>query len=244
MKKAYYKKLFLNNIFVVCLILFNISCGLDTFYVIGEPINTSQMPQYNSIEPKDRYFEFQTNEVDVPGLNFIGTDVYYKIYDKYNNLSSEVSNINSIINDTERNSNSASTLIDTYKYQKLTYPENTKMALIPSNEENRIVTIRLTDYGTSYASEITFSNNTFKPVRARAVNSDNKYLTFNFGRNGINDKRPLKGDADFSSSDSSDGKYYVAMYAVGLGEDAAYTQYFSNLIFLGEVTIDANSADN
>lgn len=243
MKKAYYKKVFLYNIFAVCLILFNISCGLDTFYVIEEPRNTSQIPQYNSIEPESRYFELYTNETsDISGLNFLGTDVYYKIYDNYSKLSSEVSSINAIVNDTEKNSNSASTLIDNYKYQKLTYPNNTSLVLIPSNNENRKVKIRLTDYGTSYASEITFSGNTYKPIRY--VKSDNNYLTFNFGRNGVNDKRPLKGDADFLASDSSDGKYYVAMFAVGVGEDAAYTQYYSNLLFMGEVTIDANSVDN
>ena len=55
---------------------------------------------------------------------------------------------------------------------------------------------------------------------------------------------PPIGDEDFSGSEPSDGKYYVDMYAVAAGRDATFTRYYSNVTYLGSITIDANEENN
>lgn len=240
MKKTCYRKMIIRLFFAACLVLFNISCGLDTFYVIEPPFQIIKQPLYNSTDFNERYFEFYTNETtDISGFNFQGTNVYYRIYDSSSKLDSEVSTLNAKANDVENNSNVANYLIETYKYQSLTYENNTTITLIPNTGENKKVKIRLSDYQSSYPSEISFSNQQYKPMR-----SINGNLSFNFGRNGKNDKKPVADDADFNSSSSSDSKYYVAMFAVGVGTDAAYSPYYSNILYLGAVTIDSAEYDN
>ena len=114
-------KQFINHSFVVCFILFNISCGLDTFYVIDPPYSGSNKPSEDetssgtSLGYAERYFSFQTNEKNVSGFTFSGTDVYYKIYKSSSVMKSELSNINSLT----ATSNASDKLIHTYKYQKL-----------------------------------------------------------------------------------------------------------------------------
>ena len=56
----------------------------------------------------------------------------------------------------------------------------------------------------------------------------------------------VKGDEDFNCSDTADeeGKYYVAMYAVAVGRDSTFQTFYSNILYLGSVTIDGKSENN
>lgn len=242
MKKTCYRKLIIKLFFAACLILFNISCGLDTFYVVDQPTVIVKQPLYNSADYNERYFEFYTNEHnETNGFNFQGTNVYYRIYDNYSRMNTEVSSLQSIANDTENSSSAPTKLMDTYKYQMLTYYSNNTPALIPYTGENKKVYIRLSDYQSigDYCSRISFLENVYIPIRNVSGN-----LTFNFGRSGKSDKKPVSGDNDFSYTGSSDGKFYVAMFAVAIGTDATFAPYYSNILYLGSVTIDSNSPDN
>lgn len=85
------------------------------------------------------------------------------------------------------------------------------------------------------------------PRRSRG----NSY-SFDFGRygnstyegHGINYDHPTSNDDDFSDGTVSDNKYYVDMYAVAAGRDTTFRKYYSNVTYLGSVTIDASSPDN
>ena len=87
----------------------------------------------------------------------------------------------------------------------------------------------------------------------------NKY-TFDFGR-GKNSSYenyefsvvPDNDDEDVEYSDSEDtdltsvnpeDEWYVDLFAVGVGEDENFTQYYSSVLHLGSVAIDASSENN
>lgn len=246
MKKAFniYKKTLL-FILVVCFFLFNISCGLDTFYVIEAPYQLLNNPEYSSSEYSERYFKFVTNEtasVD-EGFTVTGTEVYYKIYASSSKMINDVNALISISNDDERSSSAPDKLKDTYKYKTLRI-ENNSNTLVPFTNHNQTVEIRLTDYQniSNYSSRVEIDS-VIKGIPVR--NLGGKNYTFNFGRNGENDKIPLKDDEDFDETNSSgDGKYYVALFATSFGHDNTFTNYYSNILYLGSITIDSNSFDN
>ena len=85
MNKAFCKKrVFLSFLLTGCLILFNLSCGLDTFYVIDAPHHNEHIPEWDNPDiATDSYFEFWTVDKDYDSVKFLGTDVYYKIYNQF-----------------------------------------------------------------------------------------------------------------------------------------------------------------
>ena len=259
MKKAYNV---IKNIFVVlslvCLFIFNTGCGLDTFYVISAPVNVVHQPYYTDTDHAERYFSFWTNEeTDIAGFVFLGTDVYYKIYNSSSQMSTEVSVLQTLASDSEKSSTAPDKMMNPtssggYGYKGLEAKKFNKSVLIPSENQNRLVYIRLSDYqsleaysariliGGEYGTNLYDSDTKVIPIRNT---SDGR--TFNFGRSGDLDKVPTSEDEDVKyTSSSSDGKWYIAMFAVAVGYDATYKNYYSNILYLGSVTIDSNSYDN
>lgn len=254
MKKAlkFKIKYFLIFFSFQCLFLFNISCGLDTYVVLKTPISTGKEVSYTTTDYSNMYFEFNTNED--PGnyypkdFTFMGTEVYYKIYSSYTTMNSEVSTLQTLAGSTETSASAPDRMINTvssggYGYKTLRTAGNNRMPLIPAKITNyQRVYIRLTNYQnlSDFAAVVTVDGNSIgTPVRY-----DRDY-TFDFGRKGSNDKTPLSSDEDVSySSTSPDGKWYVAMFAVGVGRDVTYTNQYSNILYLGSVTIDGTKADN
>lgn len=247
-----FKYLFL-LINIVCLFLFNMGCGLDVFYVIEAPSVIVHEPSYDSTDYSERYFSFYTNESSsgTSGFNFSGTDVYYRIYDSSSQMQSEVNVLVTLANDDTTSVNAASKMIDTYSYCKLRIDEYYDEPLIPYTGSNRQIYIRLTDYqdiedysarileGGEDGSYLNSSSTLTVPVR----NTDR--ASFNFGRDGDNDQLPVQGDDDVDYiSGPTDSLWYVAMFAVAVGYDYTYTNYFSNILYLGSVTIDASTEDN
>lgn len=244
MNKTYNKK---ENIFLsfllVCLILFNTSCGLDTYYVIDPPTLVTNEPIYSSIDPSSWYFEFYTTENDYEGIKFLGTEVYYKIYRNSSRMESEYKTIVATANNIETSSSAADKLINNYKYKPLgAYGNYSQSVLIPSAGMNRLVHIRLSDYPPYQAQILVGGANIYNsssiviPVRNISRTGDN---SFNF-KNMDSSLRPKKGDEDVDYSGSgSDSIWYVAMFAVEVGQDSTYSTINSNVLFLGSVTISA-----
>ena len=110
---------FLISVFTVCLFLFNSSCGLETFYVIESPNTTVHEPLYSSIFEEDKYFEFITNERKYEGINFIGTDVYYKIYRNASVMETESQSIKTTSINDDSSSKAANQMIESYHFQAL-----------------------------------------------------------------------------------------------------------------------------
>lgn len=257
MKKACIKGLkFCLFSFTVCLILFNTSCGLDTYFVMEDPIVGSPItPSPENTQFQDNFFEFTTNDnVNYPNdYQFLGTEIYYKIYSSLGTLKSETAVLDNYASDTEKSAKAPDKLMFTkaeggYEYKRLKATNCKDSPLIKPGKNYQKVYIRLTDYqdDPAFASKILINDKYIgggdaitKPLRYE----DN--LTFNFGRKGDNDKIPLEDNDDVNYSSTPDeNKWYVCLYAVAVARDVAYKPYYSNIVYLGAVQIDASSLDN
>lgn len=247
-----FKYIFLLLCFV-CLFIFNSGCGLDVFYVMPTPITIVHTPSYDSSDFSERYFSFFTNEnvTSNSGFSFKGTDIYYRIFDSSSQMNSEVSSLVSLSNNESTSNTAASKMIETYNFNKLRISGCYDEPLIPYTGENKQIYVRLSDYQSIelYSARIleggengTYVNSsTTKTIPVRNVNR----TSFNFGRSGSNDKAPAQGDDDVDyTSGPTNHKWYVAMFAVAVGYDYTYTNYYSNILYLGAVTIDASATDN
>ena len=236
-------------VFLTGLFLFLNSCGLDTYVVVDAPLDPGFKPNTDSLYT-NMYFEFETNSNSShypSDFVFLGTNVYYKIYSNISELQKHTSDLNNWSNNFETSVKARVELIDTYTYQPLqikNYP--IESALVPANDvTHQLVYIRLTDYY-NIPSEVTLdgsplygSLNTTIPVRNVGD------YTFNFGRTGTFDKKPQIGDADvWGTSAPSDGIWYVAMYAVAFGRTVTFEQQYSNIVYLGAVSINSNVENN
>lgn len=241
--------LYTSFLLILTLCLF-CSCGLETYVVMEAPERVVHTPSITNKSPDANYFEFWTKENgEYPSdFKFLGTDVYYKIYSNSSTMSLETESLNSLASNSTSNVNSASRMIETYGYKSLVSTNYHDSPLIKAANSNRRVYIRLTDYFDIYAAEITvdkayLGGASKKTIPVRNI-SDN--TTFNFGKD--NKKYlPLSGDADVKYTtvdEGEEGTWYVAMYAVAVGRDATYANYYSNILSLGAVAIDENSENN
>ena len=241
MNKTFCKsKSFIFFVIAGCLILFNLilgvtGCGLDTFYVIEPPIVYHET-SYSSIEEAENYFEFYTYEKQEEGVTFLGTEVYYKIYDSTSKLSSEYTSINSAASSETAANQSASRLIETYKFQPLRSSDNPGAnILIPKTGTNQTIKIRLSNY---HDYEAEFTVNTTK--KGEPVRSIPKNPNFSF-KELSSDQLPKGGenaDADYgySTTEAVDA-YYVSLFAVSVAQDSTYAWLYSNVVALGSVKI-------
>lgn len=240
--------------FAGCLLFLNISCGLDEFYYVDAPSVYNKQPivdRYSDTDYTERYFEFYTNESGMAeyldpgsGFSFMGTDIYYKIYNSYDSMVSERNSLNEASIKSEYTS--ATKLIDSYKFLPLKFDGQTKAVLIPASGKNQKVYVRLSNYQNDiYRARLVIDGVEIGVPRRNSVVGG----SFDFGRNAYGSssihKIPVSSDSDVKySSSSSNGKWYIPMYAVAMGRDSSYTITYSNIFYLGTVCIDQNSEDN
>lgn len=260
------KCLLSNFVFFVIPLFFLTSCGLDTYIVVDSPTNVINPPSYTTEDYNNECFEFWTNDSGVASypsdFKYLGTQVYYKIYGSSSTLASEVSYLQNLANDSENSARAPDKLLNPtssggYGYQALQSTNvSDSSVLIPyvDGKLTQNVYIRLTDYQNleEFSARILvdgkfLGGSSVKTVPVRFEND----LSFNFGRTGENDKKPVpydsstgEGDLDVKGPVPSDGVWYVAMFAVGVGRDVTYTMQYSNILYLGSVAIDSNSVDN
>lgn len=233
----------------LCLILFNSGCGLDVVYVIEPPYQKTEFhtPAYNSTSPDDWYFEFMTFEDTYSGVSFSGSQVYYKIYKSYSTMLSESNTLINLSSNNETSANAPDRMIKTYYYQPLRVQGYNTNVLIPTENKNRHVYIRLSDKD-PYQAEITVDgmplyDSTTKTIPVR---SNGKVFTFRSGNSDTlpdpdNDKASIDnatGDYNVSGS-GTDGTWYICMFAVEEGYDSNFSPVYSNVLYLGAVTITA-----
>lgn len=264
-------------LFICSLFCFN-SCGMDVVYYLAAPVTAYNVPTINSANYSDTssnyeysYFSFKTSEVankefldESNNFRFDGTAIYYKIYNNYSTMNSDISSVSSKISDTNESS-AATYVIDSLKYQQLKASGSNEVPLIKasSNSLDRKVYIRLTNYhekeNSLFKSRILVGGNcesgtttdaTINFGTPRRTGTDD--LNFDFGRKYTSGKYngsyvfPDKDDVDvkYSSSGSAEGIWYVNMYAIGIGTDESYTTYYTNALHLGAVAISQNAEDN
>lgn len=261
MKKTpclYNLKIVVFSLFCGCLFFILNSCGLDTYVVVKSPISVGKEVNYTTTDYSNMYFEFNTNEdmgTYYPSdFTFLGTEVYYKIYSNSSTLTSEVSVLQNLAGSTESSANAADKLINPttnggYGYKALKASNSNYSPLIPPKYTNfQKVYIRLTNYQNieEFSARITVDG---KPIglantKSVPIRSDNA-MSFDFGRNGSKDGVPLSTDGDVKyTTSNSTGNWFVAMFAVGVGRDVTYTTQYSNILYLGSVTINSRKTDN
>ena len=243
-------KFFLFNIILMCLFLFNLSCGLDTFEVIEAPYQITKKPEHNDVEEIQSYenkeFEFFTNESgNYSEITFLGTEVYYKIYNNFQTMYNERSGLITASDSTSTSVSATQSLISKYKKLRVSNEQKTDL-LIPKSPSNSPikVNIRLTDYDANYCAQIQVNGNPINSdyEHSRPLRNMDSESTFNFDRDGDNNKIPADSDSDFSSgSFSKPNIYYVCLFAVGTGVDMYYSPQYSKILYLGTVTIDSNA---
>lgn len=236
MNKAFCRKRTIFSLLLTgCLILFNLSCGLDTFYVIESPTNVIHKPDCSSIDYSDNYFDFYTVDKEYDTLKFLGTDVYYKIYKSSSRLNSEADDLITLANKSDSTTGAAERMIQSYKFQPLRASGHAAdSVLIPTVESNQRVVIRLNTY-TLYPAQITIDggDNIGIPVRNLPARPG-----FNFKSND-SDTIPKSEDVDVNTSGTSTDNniWFVSMFAVAIGQDSTYSPVYSNVLYLGSVRI-------
>ncbi len=239
-----------------CLFLFLfsfISCGLDVFEVIPSPTSLIHQPEYNTEDSFEKYFNFWTkDDFSLANYVFLGTEIYYKIYNNVSTMSSERSTLESLASSTT-SANSADRMISSYGYQPLLFSKKSAVS-IPSSGANQQIYIRLSNYqdDSSFSARIAIGGKDvvagsegYLGVPLRTTESGS-VRTFDFGRDGETNSEPLETDIDvkYSSSATESGKWYVQLFAVGVARDNSFSLNYSNVLYLGAVTIDATSEDN
>ena len=235
MNKAFCRKrIIFSSILTGCLILFNISCGLDTFYELKAPYNVVHKPDCSSIDYTESYFEFFSAPKPDDGkpIKFLVTDVYYKIYKSPSQLRSDAEAIQADAN--RDGSNAADKMIreSSYKFQPLRASGHTDANALISGDGVRVY-IRLSDYPL-YPAQISFDGGDSIGIPVRLEDSKK---TFNF-KSASPDSIPKNGDADTSETgSSSDSDWYVSMFAVAVGLEEGFSKKYSNVLYLGSVRI-------
>lgn len=236
-----------------------IACGLEEDYVVYAPTAVNHEPIYSNTDFAENYFIFTTNDGAnySPSFNYRGTAVYYMIYGSAATLRN---NVDRIEKENNLSSGNAADLVRKIGYVELNTTTGLHSPLVASSGADIRVYIRLTHYlddaqRPEYAPKIIIgyagdkkAAATYIPVR----NAGGKKYHFDFGRSNAakygaeyanNARLPQSSDADVTGS-STDGKWYVDMYAMGVGNDATFNKYYSNVLHLGTVPIDANKEDN
>ena len=231
------------------------ACGLDTFYYVDGPVSDGHIASYSSSDTLFDYFSCRTTE-ESPSENqymfgsseciFLGTEIYYKIYNNVSTMLSTESSIENMASDSSSASSSASYLIDTKGYKPLKLSSGAIFPLIKagSSPNNRFIYIKLTD-----AEPICISNsvmNIYTPGNELLVDGTavlpRRYIDsakgFSFGLDD-NNPVPLQTDEDVTWSDTAteDGVWYVDMYAVSIARDVNYTMQYSRPYLMGSVSI-------
>ena len=236
--------------------IFVSSCGMEEVLIINEPSVTYSNPLYSSSDPLTWYFNFAP--ASDTGDSFLGTDIYYKIYNNHSVLSSHRSAILSV-NDDSNASAAATRMIEGYSYQQLGKSvSNGEVVFVPAESGFGRVVLRLKDYmdglgadpspedrktrynfeacvgrlnGTEYAYE------NYIPVRYNGKSFD--FFDYHETHSGDN-VEPASGDSDYypSGSSSESDCYYVQLFAVGVAMNSeTVSNSYSLVLDLGSVPI-------
>lgn len=254
-------KVFKFFILFCCLFCFS-GCGLDEFYELDPPTQKNHGSNADTTDYSLKYFEFTTNETgsnnsqyldESSSFTFLGTAVYYKIYNNLASLNSDISAISSLSTSTNY-SNAVSRIRETLGYQELGLADfssgvrglKTESPLIPAIGKNRRIYIRLTNYMDTYKAEVRIDNVPIAEIPCR-VGSE-KAWSFDFGCYD-DDKDvnvlPEENDVDYKKgSFTVENKYYVNLYAMAVGKDTTFSNYYSNVLHLGSVPIFSSERDN
>lgn len=217
-------KVFATCILVLCLVFFNLSCGLDIIEYYEPPYVTINPPEPENIDSNQKYILFSTNNSENTSISFKGTNVFYKIYNNREDARNDRDRLKSI-SQNDYSGTSAETLITNYKYAML---NNFFNILCPNTGSDYDVKIDFTD---SNKFALIIDGKEQKPLRAvenYEFNFDSSYWTYE------NEQRDF--DVKYNSSSATD-VWYVQFFAASVGLSSTLTEQYSNIVYLGCISL-------
>ncbi|MCM1321135.1 MAG: hypothetical protein NC041_04915 [Bacteroides sp.] len=234
---------------LTALVWCGIACGLEVYVQALLPPTDAVLPQSGTSDdtvigdPSGRYFNFRTSETKKQGNytpnvdsqhTFIGTTVFYKIYNSFSSMDSDR---RSIDNANSELSSAGYERLESLKFQKLN--DSDAGCLVPQIGGEQSIAVRLYTEG-NYAAEISCTPANEKIPKLPKRYNGNSFDFFK--KNGLEtDKKPDQSDEDYKYSSSRDeSRFYILAYAASMGFDAAYVSTYSELLYIGFISIDKN----
>ena len=215
---------FATCILVLCLVFFNLSCGLDIIEYYEPPYVTINPPEPENIDSNQKYISFRTNNSENTSISFKGTNVFYKIYNNREDARNDRDRLKSI-SQNDYSGTSAETLITNYKYAML----NNSNILCPKRESGSDYDVRI-DFTDSNKFALIINGDEQKPLRAvenYEFNFDSSYWTYDNERDF---------DVKYNSSSATD-VWYVQFFAASVGLSSTLTEQYSNIVYLGCISL-------
>ncbi len=222
--------------------LFLSSCGMQQYYSLDAPA-VYHRPDYSYVDFTTKYFRFRTaSNSDSGEFTVLGTAVYYKIYADSTRLNSDVNSVETV-NTISNGSAAARRVIETLGYKQLGSSAGSRTPFIPGSSSQEVY-IRLMSYGSgdAYAAKVSIGG----AVQAWLPRRFDNNHTFEFGRTDAKYSNASMNEitSDDDVTGTSYDVWYVNMYAVSVGRDANFTNYYSLVTHLGSVRIDSGSENN
>ena len=220
---------FATCILVLCLVFFNLSCGLDIIEYYEPPYVTINPPEPENIDSNQKYILFRTNNLENTSISFKGTNVFYKIYNNRKDARNDRDRLKSI-SQNDYSGTSAETLITNYKYAMLNKNNSNINILCPKSESGSDYDVRI-DFTDSKRFALTIDGKEQKPLRAvenKEFNFDSSYWTYE------NEQRDF--DVKYNSSSATD-VWYVQFFAASVGLSSTLTEQYSNIVYLGCISL-------
>ena len=215
---------FATCILVLCLVFFNLSCGLDIIEYYEPPYVTINPPEPENIDSNQKYISFSTNNSENTSISFKGTNVFYKIYNNREDARNDRDKLKSI-SQNDYSGTSAETLITNYKYAML----NNSNILCPKSESGSDYDVRI-DFTDSNRFALIINGDEQKPLRAvenYEFNFDSSYWTYDNERDF---------DVKYNSSSATD-VWYVQFFAASIGLSSTLNEQYSNIVYLGCISL-------
>lgn len=221
---------------ILCLIFFNLSCGLDVIEYYEPPIQ-GFTPQYDKIDLTERYITFWTNNSENTSSSFKGTNVFYKIYNSSSDADSDREKLH-FLSENDYTSSVVEKLLSKsesggYGYSKL---NNSDVLFPKSGFTNYLVKIDFTDPDGNYKMEGNINESIPKRVIKENNNAGQPFL-FNFDSSYWQYNSERDTDIKYNSNSTED-KWYVQFFAASVGLSNTYTEQYSNIVYLGCVAFD------
>ena len=221
-------KVFAICILVLCLVFFNLSCGLDIIEYYEPPYVTINPPEPENIDSNQKYILFSTNNSENTSISFKGTNIFYKIYNNREDARNDRDRLKSI-SQNDYSGTSAETLITNYKYAML----NNSNILCPKSESGSDYDVRI-DFTDSnrFALIINVDGKEEQKPLLRAVEN----YEFNFDSSYWSYDSERDFDVKYNSSSATD-VWYVQFFAASIGLSSTLTEQYSNIVYLGCISL-------
>lgn len=217
-------------------VLTTAACGIENVIYLERPRRRYGTSYLNDLSK--RYCEFATagawNTENAAGY-FQGTEIYYRIYERESDCTSDISAISRYNDDNP--ANAATYLQDTKKYYRLITADTSKRPLMPASISDTIVRFRLQDYGDTVDPALLTVDSSSLGVPYRGLEIPVDKRSFEKQNIALEDTDVQKT----SSTNESTEFWYVNFYAVSYGYDKSFRTLYSSLEPLGYIKMERNS---